>query len=70
MARNIANLADAETIKAQITQFHRYRELTGDFIEVNENICDAKLEMSQAEAEASAKKGAAKQPSARKLKRN
>ena len=59
-----------ESTKRQISEFRRFRELSRTLVEVSEKICDAKLEMSQAEAEASAKKGASKQSSARKLKRN
>ena len=55
-----------EQTKSQIATFHHYRELSQNLIGVNERICDAKLELTQAGAEATAKKGALKQASRRK----
>ncbi|MDA8065830.1 MAG: hypothetical protein M0031_10080 [Thermaerobacter sp.] len=70
VAKNLRPGSELELVEKQVANYHRFRELTQQIVEVNEKICDTKLKMSQAEAEASAKKGASKQTSSRKLKRN
>jgi len=59
-----------ERIKEQISEFRRFRELSRELIEVSEDLCDAKLETSEADAEATAKKGASKAGSRRKSPKN
>jgi len=50
-----------EWTKEQISEFKRYRMLSRELVEVNERICDARLETQKAgAAEATAKKGASK----------
>ena len=46
-----------ETTRAQITEFRRFRRLSRELIELSERLCDARLEGTKAEAQATAKKG-------------
>ena len=49
-----------EWTQEQIGEFKRYRMLSRELVEVNEKICDAKLETWKAGADATAQKGASK----------
>lgn len=54
------------TTRAQITEFRRFRRLSRELIELSEHLCDARLEGTQAEAQATAKKGGLKKRSRRR----
>jgi len=62
----ISSSAAVETTKQQISEFKRFRELSRELIEISDKLCDAKLEILKADAEATAKKGASKTASKRK----
>lgn len=47
-----------ERTKEHITEFRKYRGLSRELVEVSEKLCDAKLKTLQADADATAKKGA------------
>jgi len=51
----------------QIAEFRRFRDLTRQLLRVSEQLCDARLREAQAEAGATAKKGASKRRSKPKL---
>jgi len=59
-----------ESVKEQISEFRRFQELSRDLVRISEDLCDAKLETSKAEAQATAKKGASKTGSMRKSPKN
>jgi len=59
-----------EITRQQINEFKRFRELSRELIDVSDKLCDAKLEISKADAEATAKKGASKKGSIQKSPKN
>jgi len=59
-----------EPVKEQICEFRRYQELSRDLVRISEDLCDAKLELSKADAQATAKKGASKKGLIRKSPKN
>lgn len=58
--------AAVETTRAQITEFRRFRRLSRELIAISEHVCDARLEGTQAEAQATVKKGGLKTRSRRR----
>lgn len=58
-----------ERTKQQISEYHRFRQLARELVEVSEKLCDAQLEDSQAAEPSAAKKGASKSPSLPRSKR-
>lgn len=62
--------AAVEITRQQINEFKRFRELSRELIDVSDKLCDAKLEISKADAEATAKKGASKKGLIRKSPKN
>ena len=59
-----------DTAKEQLTEYRLFRELIRELVDVNEKICDAKLDSSKAEADTTAKKGASKPRLRRKSSAN
>ncbi|MCK5805735.1 MAG: hypothetical protein KAI66_23085 [Lentisphaeria bacterium] len=49
--------------REQIAEYRRYKELVRHFVELSEQLCDARLREAQAEAKATAKKGGSKRHS-------
>jgi len=70
VARIIPQGSAAERTREQIAEFRRFQEITHELVEVNERLCDAKLVRPEAEADAEAKKGAAKASLTQKPPRN
>jgi len=56
-----------EFTKEHIAEFRRFRELSRKLIELNEKLCNTKLKTFKADQEETAKKGASKTGSKRKL---
>lgn len=52
-----------ERTREQLAEFHRFRELSRELVEINERLCDARLRTETERAEESAKKGASKRSS-------
>jgi len=69
-AKNLRPGPELERIRQEVANHQRFRELVNDIVEVNEHICDLKEIELQADAEATAKKGASKTGSKRKSSRN
>ena len=55
-----------ERTRDQIAEYRRYKELVQQFVNLSEQLCDARLREGQAEAKATAKKGGLKQRSRRR----
>ena len=55
-----------ERTREQIAEYRRYKELIKQFVDLSEQLCDARLREGQAEAGATAKKGGSKQRSRRR----
>lgn len=51
-----------ETVRGQLTTFHRYQEISKDLVEVNVRICDLKLQESRGGASETVKKNTRKRP--------
>ncbi len=65
-AKNLHPGQELEAVKSQVDNYHHFRELSDQLVQVNEQICDIRPRVSQAGAKATAKKGALKQASRRK----
>jgi hypothetical protein len=52
--------------KEQIAECRRFRQLTRELVEISEQLCDAKLTVSEAALHEGTKKGASKKPSTRR----
>ena len=58
MTKIIPKGVAVERTKEQLAEYKRYRGLSHELLEVSEKLCDAKLKSLQADADATAKKGA------------
>jgi hypothetical protein len=46
-----------EETRRQISEYHRFREVIGEFVEANERICDAQLEANKKASQEAEKRG-------------
>jgi hypothetical protein len=58
--------AAVDSTRAQIAEYHRFRALMKELIDVSERLCDARVAQDKAASHEAAKKGASRKPSARK----
>lgn len=58
VSRNLRSGLQLERIKYEVSNHQKFREIIREIIEINERICDLKDSEGQADAEATAKKGA------------